>query len=369
MRILVAPDKFKGSISASDVAQVLGEELQLLLPTAEIHQIPVADGGDGALEVLDQAGFTRVFLLAPNAMGTVKEVSYGLSADSSTAFIELAAVCGIAELDPKHLDPWKASTKGLGVVMRHCIERGANHVTISIGGSASIDGGSGLLEGLGAYLYDSQNTLLAGNLQNLHRITSIDTSRIGRLFNEIKLTVLSDVDNPLVGVRGAAKVFGEQKGLHRDDIARVDEALTSWATCLKPDNLENLLNVPGIGAGGGVALPLHVLNSARIVSGTDFFFKLLHLEDQIKASDLIVTGEGSFDEQSSMGKIVGRIVDRSVAHHKAITVIAGISNVQDTEIEIIELSKLASSKQDSQNQPEKFLRIAAQEIALRYRNA
>lgn len=370
MKILIAPDKFKGSISAHQVARILEDEINSILPTAIVTQIPLADGGDGSLEVICNNGYQVQSVSAPNAVGEISKCSYGISSDGQDAFIELAQVCGIASLSSKQRNPWLTSTKGLGVVIRDAIERGITSLTLSIGGSASIDGGAGLLEGLGARLIDKDGNEISGTLANLDKVVSIDYGIVDQILSKVKLNILTDVTNPLVGEDGAAAIFGLQKGLSLSEVSKVDSALTHWASILLRKNHSSLLTEPGLGAAGGVALPLCARYSISIVRGSDFFFEQFKVGYFIESSDLVITGEGSFDSQSFMGKIVGKVLECANSFNKPNYVIAGVvSGIDDSSIFVISLSDLAGNSADSMRDPERYLRKAVNKIFASYQIA
>ena len=370
MKILIATDKFKGSISAPEVTSILASEIASLVPEIEILSVPLADGGDGSLDVICSAGYKRVHLEAPNAVGIWESSSYGISADGSTAFIELAELCGIAKLRKEEFNPWRASTKAVGIAIRDAIQNGARSISLSIGGSASIDGGSGLIEGLGARLLDSEGNALPGNLESLREIESVDITFVEELLSGIEINILTDVENSLVGPLGSAAVYGEQKGLHNSEITEVDSVLTNWAGRLQPWNHPNLLSMPFLGSGGGAAIPLVARFNAEISSGTEFFFSTFGLEYLISSCDLTITGEGAFDQQSFMGKIVGKVVQRALALNKPLSVITGIAkDVKPEGFLVIELSKIAGSSDLSIRHPEKYLRMAAREIVASFQSA
>lgn len=370
MKILIATDKFKGSISAPEVTSILAREIALLVPKIQILSVPLADGGDGSLEVICYAGYERVHLEAPSALGIWESSSYGISADGSTAFIELAELCGIAKLRKDELDPWRASTKAVGIAIRDAMRRGVRSISLSIGGSASIDGGSGLIEGLGARLLDKKGNSLPGNLESLREIESVDLTFVEKILSGIEINILSDVENPLVGPLGSAAVYGEQKGLQKFEIAEVDSVLSKWARRLQPWNYPNLLSMPFLGSGGGAALPLVARFNSKISSGSEFFFSTFGLENLIPDCDLIITGEGAFDQQSFMGKIVGKVVKKSLALDKPLSVITGIAkDLKPSGFLLIELSKIAGSSELSIRNPEKYLRVAAREIVANYQSA
>jgi glycerate 2-kinase len=361
VKILIAIDKFKGSISSSEIAHIIAQIIRRKLSDSQIREIPIADGGEGSLEILESYGFKKFEVQTVDALNRPNTATFGFNEVDETAFIELAEICGIAKLRKSERDPWLTTSKGIGLVINKAISIGAKKIVISLGGSASIDGGAGLLEGLGGELLDRNGNPLSGNLKSLSQISSIDVTKIEALVNGIQFLLLADVDNPIVGSQGSAAVFGSQKGLRVEEITSVDQSLTSWCNVLNTCDSSQLLTRAYLGAAGGVALPLVALFSASVESGSQYFIDLLNLKSEILLSDIVITGEGTLDQQSFMGKLVGWIINEAQQAGKVLFVVTGVCEVINNipAENVIELSKLAGSSEESIRNPGPYLERAA----------
>lgn len=307
-RVVLAPDKFKGSASAPEVADALATGVVRAVPAARIHRVPVADGGDGTVDAFVTAGWRRVELTAPGPTGAAGPASYAVRGD--TAVVELAAAVGVAKLPGGRFDPLGAGTEGLGVVLAHALDAGARHLVLGLGGSASSDGGAGMLRGLGARVRDARGTDLPPGGAALARAARLDTGGLHPGLRRAKLTLACDVDNPLLGPDGAVAVYGPQKGAGADDLATLEAALTNWSRVVADaypiDRFGDAALRPGAGAAGGTGFGvLGVLAPHMPVAvrrGIDVVLDLLGFADLVAGAALVVTGEGSFDEQSLRGK-------------------------------------------------------------------
>jgi len=322
-RFVVAPDKFKGSLSAVEVAASIADGIHEQLPTAQITCIPMADGGDGTLEAMYSAGFVDRTVDAAGPVGAMRTARYGWreSAGSKQAFVELATICGIALLDTSDRDPYVASSLGVGQAINHAANAGADEIVVALGGSASVDGGLGVLVGLGYRVSDSEGRPVEPNLRGLLRARHIDTHSAPKFTANV--IVLADVTNPLCGPQGAANVFGPQKGLHDAELDYVDVALADWGQLLERSFGVAVADVAGTGAAGGIPAALIAALGARIVRGAEWIAEQRSLEQAIISGDVIITGEGAFDAQSLMGKAPGLVIDMARRHGKQIMVVAG----------------------------------------------
>ena len=314
-RVLVAPDKFKGSLDATSVAEALARGILGAVPDAQVVRRPVADGGDGTLEVLEHVGFVPVPVTVDGPTGNTVTSCYARRAD--TAVVELARLAGLQALPGGDLAPLDASTFGLGQAIAHAVDAGCRTVLVAVGGSASTDGGAGLLQALGAKLTNVHGCPItpgAAGLAGLHQ-ANLDPART--TLSGVKLEVLCDVDNPLLGPRGAARVFGPQKGLNTDQTNDVDDGLANLADLL--DANHGLRNVPGAGAAGGAAFALLTLG-ARLRSGAGVILDVIGLQAAIDDADLVVVGEGSLDEQTLGGKAPAAVT--ALARSSGVPVVA-----------------------------------------------
>lgn len=294
-RIVVAPDKFKTSATARQVAAALARGFTCVAPDAETVLIPMADGGDGTVAAFLDAGATAKTVNVHDALG--REVNVSIALRGNCAIVELAGASGLAGLEPSERDPWRADTTGTGELIRAALDAGAHEIVIGLGGSATNDAGIGMLRALGARTEPSNAT---------HGIRAIDLSGIDERLSKTKLIVASDVDNPLCGPKGASRVFGPQKGAKPSDVQALDEDLSRTADAMARELGRDLRNEPGAGAAGGAGFALLALG-ARMRPGVEIVGELLGLPEALKDATLCATGEGSIDRQTLHGKTVSGV--------------------------------------------------------------
>ncbi len=307
MKILIAPDKFKGSMRASDVAARVAAGISSVTPDAELVTLPVADGGDGTLDAAVAAGFTLVPVTVDGPTGEPVDTGYARQGES--AVIELADACGLVRLPGGTLAPLTASSSGFGQVIAAALDSGCRRLVLAIGGSASTDGGAGMLAALGAQVRDADGIDLAPGGGSLENVAEVDFSKLHPALAGVEVVLASDVDNPLLGDRGAAAVYGPQKGATPDDVARLDGALRAWsgAVARAMGVTENAsghpaADTPGAGAAGGVGFAAIAALGATARPGIDLMLELTGFAAHVSGADLVVTGEGSLDEQTLHGK-------------------------------------------------------------------
>lgn len=300
MRIVVATDKFKGSLSASGVAAALASGLQAELPAAEIVLLPVADGGDGTVAAAVATGFTEQAVTVEGPTGQLVSAPFAVGGDR--AVVELAAACGLSLLPGGRSAPLEASTFGLGQVIDAALTTGAREIVVGLGGSASTDGGAGMLAALGASLLDASGTPIGRGGGALSRIASVALEPVRSRLDGATVVVACDVTNPLLGSNGAAAVFGPQKGASPADVAALDAALGRWADVLSSVVGTDFRDVPGAGAAGGAGFGALAGLGARLEPGIELILSLLDFDAVLAGADLVITGEGSLDEQSLSGK-------------------------------------------------------------------
>lgn len=364
---LITPDKFKGTLSASEVASIVGAAVKKFFPMALTTEIPIADGGDGSLDVLLNLGFKRIPVHSYNAIMEPYETSYGrgILDGKRTAFLEMANICGLRTMSEATLQPYFATSYGLGEVANQVLDTDVENIIISVGGSASTDGGIGFLTGLGAIIRDIEGSQVSANLNGLFNAASIDTSLLHPRLNEVNWTFLVDVSNPLVGPNGAARVFGPQKGLKISELEEIDQVLRKWAQVLLEESGIDVSNIAGSGAAGGVpAIGLSIFK-AKFQSGAEWFYEALSLEDQILKADFVITGEGSFDSQSMMGKGPFKILEKAHEHGRGTALIAGVIE-KGLETDIVDFSAslvdVAGDSTSSIREPKKWLEVATQNL-------
>ena len=301
MRVLIAPDKFKGSASAQEAAAALAAGLAEARPDLELVLLPVADGGDGTIAAALSAGYDLVPCLAEGPAG--EPVQSGFAFLAGTAVVELADVTGLRLL-PGAKAPLTASTYGVGQVMAAALDYGAATIMLGIGGSASTDGGAGMVQALGVRLTGPDGTELPRGGAALAGLAAVDPSgldpRLGP--GRCEVLVASDVDNPLLGPAGAAAVFGPQKGATPEDVVTLDHALARWAELTEAVTGCRVAEAPGAGAAGGTGFGALAYFGARLVPGVELVLDLIGFDAALDGADLVITGEGSMDEQSLGGK-------------------------------------------------------------------
>ncbi|WP_446223566.1 glycerate kinase [Nocardia sp. IBHARD005] len=297
--VVLAPDKFKGSLSAPEVAQALGRGIARRAPQAQVRCVPVADGGDGMVDAFVASGWQRVELAAPGPTGEVSTAVYAVRGD--TAVVELAAAVGLVKLPGGRLDPLRSDTFGLGVAIAHALDAGAREIVLGLGGSASTDGGAGLLRALGLRLLDREGRELAGVADvavMLEQVASVDRGGLHPAVATAQFTLACDVDNPLLGPAGAVAVYAPQKGADPRQMLKLEAGLTNWAAVLGTGYAE----IGGAGAAGGTGFGVLAVLGAQVRSGIDVLLELLEFTTLIDGATLVVTGEGSLDHQSMHGK-------------------------------------------------------------------
>ena len=323
MRVVLAPDKFKGCLTAAAVAEAV--QAGLLDVRAEVDSVvlPVADGGDGTVDAALRAGYSKVTLEAPGPTGEPGPTAYAL--DGDRAVVELAAVVGLDRLPGSRLDPLGASTYGLGVVMKDAITRGATEIVLGLGGSASTDGGAGLAQALGARLQDANGADLPPGGAVLARLVGVDLAPLRTTLGTTKIIVATDVDNPLLGPNGAAAVFGPQKGASSADVATLEQALATWARVVSGTIGRDEADRPGAGAAGGAGYAALALLGATLRPGIELILDLIDFEARLAGADLVITGEGSLDEQSLAGKAPIGVARAASAAGVPVVAVAGRS--------------------------------------------
>ncbi len=310
MRIVVAPDSFKNAISATVAARAIAAGIRRARPDADIIELPMADGGEGTLDVLVNAhGGLRRAVRAQGPLGETVEAPVGLLREASTAVVELATVAGYQLVPAELRNPLKASTFGVGQVLRTVIESEIEEIILTLGGSATVDGGVGMMQALGVTFLDKKGHVIPPAIAGGHllQISRFVWDKPPPGIEHVQFTIACDVLNPVCGPDGAAVVFGPQKGADAQGVQRLDAGLSHWADLLEESSGRSVRNEPGTGAAGGVALPLLALTSAAIVPGVDLVAEACDLAVHVGGADRVITGEGCLDRQSLMGKVVGAV--------------------------------------------------------------
>jgi len=294
-QVLIAPDKFKGSLSARAVADHVAAGMRSVRPELEIVTAPIADGGDGTVDVVVAAGFHLVTAQVSGPTGAA--LQSGFAVRDGCAVVELAAASGLALL-PAGFDPLHATSRGTGELIAAALDHGCTEIVLGVGGSACTDGGAGLLQALGARLLDASGEQLPPGGAALASLDRVELTALDRRLASVRVTLASDVDNPLHGPAGAAQVYGPQKGASPADVALLEAALIRWADALDPAAAA----LAGAGAAGGVGFAALSVLHARRRPGIDVVLDLIGFDDLLDGAALVITGEGSLDEQTLHGK-------------------------------------------------------------------
>jgi len=298
--VLIASDKFKGSLTAAQVADAVGDGVRRARPDAHVESVPVADGGDGTVAAALAAGFDLVPVVASGPTG--EPVHTGFARRADVAVVEMADVAGLVRLPGGIPAPLTASSRGVGEVVSAAVAAGCHTIVLGIGGSASTDGGAGLLAGLGARLLDAEGAPVPDGGAALTRIASIDLATVRELMDGVHLVLASDVDNPLTGAKGAAAVYGPQKGAGPEEVRELDDALTHFADIVAATTGVDRRCHAGAGAAGGTGFAALAVLGAEFRPGVALVLELVGFDDRVSYADLVVTGEGALDEQTLHGK-------------------------------------------------------------------
>lgn len=320
-RVVVAPDKFKGSLTAAGVAAGVAAGLARGGFAGEIDVLPVADGGDGTVAAAVSAGFRRVELGVRGPVGKNVTASYALLDD--TAVIEAAQACGLALLPAGCVAPLTATSRGVGELILTASRMGAKRIVLGVGGVATTDGGAGLLQALGARLIDDKERELPPGGAALARLTTLDLSRL-RDLSGVEFLLASDVDNPLLGPAGAAAVYAPQKGATPDEVRLLEAGLRRWADITEAAVSGPLpvRDAPGAGAAGGIGFAALLFLGARMQPGIELLLELAGFASRLDGARLVITGEGSLDAQTLHGKAPVGVARAAAAHDPAVPVVA-----------------------------------------------
>jgi len=370
MRVVLAPDKFKGCLSATEVASALAAGIGRVQPAVEITLLPVADGGDGTVEAALSVGFEPVEVDAVGPTGEAVHTTYGLQ--DGRAVIELADVVGLSRLPNGKPEPLTSSTYGLGVVIADALDRGVERVVLGVGGSASTDGGAGMMQALGLGILDDRGAPVARGGAALRDACSLDIAGLHERIGQMQLLVASDVDNPLLGPTGAAAVFGPQKGASATDVETLEQGLAQWARLVEEVKGRALIGAPGAGAAGGTPFAALAFLAATIKPGIELVLDLIGFAEAVPGADLVVTGEGSLDEQSLLGKAPIGVSNAVRATGITVVAVAGVCALSEEHLReagiraVYPLSDLEPDADRSIANAEALLRETGERIAERW---
>ena len=335
--VMVAPNAFKGSLTALEAAAVMAAAVSVVHPDAHVTVRPIADGGDGSVEALLSAGYDRLDVPVHGQGG--REVTAALARREGRCVVELANTCGLLLSPPGARDPMGSSTHALGEAVRAALDDGAREIVLCVGGSASTDGGVGLVTALGARVRDAGGAEVPPGGAWLADIDAVDLDGLDPRLHDVRLVVATDVDSPLYGPEGAAVVFAPQKGATAEEVARLDAGLRSWAAVVAGTTGRDDSHVPGAGAAGGTAFAAIALLGASVMPGAAFIAEAIGLEPALSSADLVITGEGSLDGQSLRGK--GAVAVARAAHEQGTPCVMVCGQIDLHESELRDLGVTA----------------------------
>jgi glycerate kinase len=303
MHILIAPNAFKNSLDAVKVAAAIEQGLKLSKLDCTTECFPIADGGDGTGSLIIESCKGKIISKeVHDPLGRKIEASFGLIDNEKTAVIEMANASGLRLLNKNELNPLKASSYGTGQLIRFALDEGANKIIIAMGGSATVDGGCGILSALGIVFLDAQGERLIATPEFLVNVAKVDAAELDPRILDCEVVILCDVDNQLLGPQGAASVFGPQKGASIDDVQLLEAFLKNFAQVSSAQTGINMANIKHGGAAGGATAGLHTWINAKLVNGIEYFLSLTNFDEALNRTDLVITGEGSIDRQTLQGK-------------------------------------------------------------------
>ncbi|MFJ7501540.1 glycerate kinase [Serratia grimesii] len=325
MKIVISPDSFKESVSAELAALAIARGFREIYPEAECICLPIADGGEGTVDALVAATCGhKVWVEVMGPMGERTRAFYGISGDGGTAVIEMAAASGLMLVPAEQRNPLKATSYGTGELIRHALDQGIRHIILGIGGSATVDGGVGMVQALGGHFYRPDGKTLSLGAAELAILSGIDLSALDVRLQQCNIEVACDVDNPLVGPRGAASVFGPQKGATPAMVAQLEQALEQYAAVIRQFTGNDVRHIAGGGAAGGMGIASLVFLGAVLKPGIDIVMAALRLEEAVSSADLIVTGEGRIDHQTLDGKALSGIARLAERYSLPVIALAGV---------------------------------------------
>ncbi|MDX1365665.1 MAG: glycerate kinase [Arenibacter latericius] len=355
MKVLLIPDKFKGSLTAKEVVEALSRGVRRFNPKTTFYKVSASDGGDGFLDAIEHyISVERVEVATIDPLGRPLKSYYLIDKKNNTAYIELANASGLELLAHAELNIMEASTLGTGIQIVDALNKGAKNIVVGLGGSATNDGGIGIAHALGFRFLDTKGNVLEPKGKNLIHIAQI-ASPDGSLWDNIAFTAVNDVTNPLSGPEGASYIYGPQKGANKEQVQALDEGLRNLAERAKETFGRDYAHIPGTGAAGGAAFGLKSFLNADFVSGIDFIFQLAELPEIFKNNriDYIITGEGKIDAQTLRGKLIKGVMELGRKYQVPVIAVCGKLEVDTQEmkqhglLEVLEIGKDASSVQYS----------------------
>jgi glycerate 2-kinase len=366
-RVVIAPDKFKGSLTAGQAADAMSVGLKRGDPSLTTVQCPVADGGEGTLDAAVAAGFTRVPVYATGPTGQVVRTAFARS--GTTAVVEMAEICGLQRLPGAIAAPMTASSHGLGSVVAQALDHGCREIIIGVGGSASTDGGAGFLIGLGATVRDQDGSPVDTWQQCIGNAAQLDLTALHRDIASAAFTIAVDVDSPLHGPSGAARVYASQKGASPDQVMELDRGLRAWADVVERETKSDCRAAAGAGAAGGVGFAALAVLGARMRPGIDVVLDHIGIDGYLRGACAVVTGEGSLDRQSLRGKAAIGVCRRAHAFGVPTFAVAGVSALAAADARaagfasVYSLSDWEPDRQRSMSRAAELLTSASEHLA------
>ncbi|MCG8701353.1 MAG: glycerate kinase [Bacteroidales bacterium] len=324
MNILIAPDSFKDSLKATEVANALKKGIEKIYPKTNFELAPMADGGEGTVDAIVGAthGTIEKTTVHDPLMRKV-EAHWGITGDGTTAVIEMAAASGIELLTKEERNPWITTTYGTGELIKAALDKGVKRILVGIGGSATNDCGAGMAMALGAKFTDADNVNVDYGGGSVGKILNIDLSGLDSRLANTEILVACDVTNPLTGEKGASNVYGPQKGADADMVKKLDANLSCFAKIIQHQLQKDIATTPGAGAAGGLGAGLMAFLDAQLVRGFDMIANTVGIEQKIAEADLIITGEGKIDEQTQYGKTIFGISQIALRNKKPVIAVGG----------------------------------------------
>ncbi|MFH8380428.1 glycerate kinase [Kitasatospora sp. NPDC018058] len=365
--VVVAPDKFKGTLEGAEVAARIAAGIRRAVPGTEVRELPVADGGEGTLAAALAAGFTRV--PAKVAGPTGLPVDAALAVRGDTAVVELAQASGLARLPGGRTAPLAAGSYGVGQLIGRAVSLGAKRIVLGLGGSAGTDGGAGMVQALGVSLLDPEGTELPPGGAALRKLDRIEPGRLAELLTGVEIVVACDVDNPLLGPRGATAVYGPQKGADGADLVVLEEGLTRFADQVAAVTGRDVREAPGAGAAGGVGFAALALLGATMRPGIELLLELLGFDEAVRGARLVVTGEGCLDAQTLHGKAPAGVAAAAARAGVRVAAVAGRLELSEPEWRAagftlaIALTDLAEQPGDSLTKAGELAEVAGERLA------
>jgi len=324
MKIVIAPDSFKETLSAFEVASTIESSFQNVFPEAEIIKIPIADGGEGTVEAMVRAtDGSFEFSEVEGPMGNITSAKWGMLGNSKTAVIEIAEACGLHLVQANKRNPMTASSFGVGQLVVAALDKGAKKIIIGLGGSATNDGGYGFLRAIGVQFLDSEGNELNGHFETLSLLSDINFNHIDTRIKNTSIEIACDVDNPLLGEKGASKVFAAQKGASNKMIEELESIMTNYYEIISSQLGSQLNDRPGFGAAGGLGFGISAFINSELKSGINIVLDALNFNQYLLDADLVITGEGRIDSQSERGKAPIGVIKYANQLNCKVIVIAG----------------------------------------------